>query len=130
MQNTVLIIHVVVGILFSIIVLMQDKGVGFGTAVGGAGGGQVFTTKRGAAKVLHNLSVILAILFLLSAVVFVVVPAGEISLPEASITSDALPATDSPVSASITTEEGEVSEITPEIDSINVPVSNEELTTE
>ncbi len=89
MQYTILLSHVIIGILFSISVLMQDKGVGFGTAVGGAGGGAVFTTKRGAAKILHNVSVVLAVLFLLTALAYVVVPVDETSTAAPVISSPA-----------------------------------------
>jgi protein translocase SecG subunit len=92
MQDTLLIAHVVIGILFTVVVLMQDKGVGFGTAVGGAGGGQVFTTKRGAAKILHNISVLLAFAFMATALIYVVLPVEEVdnTAPISTTTSEAI----------------------------------------
>lgn len=77
MQDIVLYSHLVIGILFIISVLVQDKGVGFGTAVGGAGGGGIYTSQRGAAKILHRASVLLAVLFLGTALAYVAVPASE-----------------------------------------------------
>ncbi|MDP2691551.1 MAG: preprotein translocase subunit SecG [bacterium] len=75
MQEFVLITQSVVGILFILMVLIQDKGVGFGTALGGTGGGSAFyATQRGAAQVVHVLSVILAVIFLAMALLYVIIP--------------------------------------------------------
>lgn len=106
MQSTILIVHIGIGILFTIVVLMQDKGVGFGTAVGGASGGAVFTTKRGAAKVLHRLSILLATLFLATALAYVVVPADE---PEVTTGTE-----NSIVPVSTTTSDG--TSVTPSVE--------------
>ena len=81
MQETILIIHMVVGVLFIISILFQDKGVGFGTAVGGAGGEGVYISQRGPAKVLHNISVVLCVLFLATALLYVVVPVSAVVYP-------------------------------------------------
>lgn len=97
MQSTLLWIHVVVGILFSLSVLMQDKGVGFGTAVGGAGGAGVYTSQRGAAKVLQYISTLLAIVFLGTALVYVVLPAdpdAPVVTPTIETTGDTSPTID------------------------------------
>ena len=91
MQQTLLYTHLVIGILFIISVLVQDKGVGFGTAVGGAAGAGVYTSQRGAAKLLHRTSVVLAVLFLLTALVYVVVPPAPVdtSGPQVNASADA-----------------------------------------
>lgn len=65
MQTTLMIINVVLGILLALSILLQEKGNGFGEAIGGTGGGGGFqTTKRGAELLLSKLSIALFILFL------------------------------------------------------------------
>lgn len=109
MQNIVLIVHIIVGVLFIMLVLMQDKGVGFGSAIGGVGGGTGFySTKRGAEKVLHYLSIILATLFLITAVLYVVVPPSENTDTPAIESSDVQ--TTGPVSSGDVTIETEPTE--------------------
>jgi len=80
MQQFVLYVHVVVGVLFIIFVLMQDRGVGFGGAIGGTGGGGFYATKRGAAKIVHRMTVVLCFLFLASALIYVVLPADPVAV--------------------------------------------------
>jgi len=53
----------VVGILMSVLILSQAKGTGLGAAFGG--GGEFYTTKRGAEDVLFKGTIILAATFLL-----------------------------------------------------------------
>ena len=50
MQNIALLVHVVAGALLILFILIQDKGVGFGSAIGGSGGGGFYASKRGAAR--------------------------------------------------------------------------------
>lgn len=83
MQNTVLIVHVVVGLLFVVSVLVQDKGSGLSATFGGSGG--FYASQRGAAKVIHYFSLALSIVFFATALLYVVSPASE---------GDALPASD------------------------------------
>lgn len=65
MQTTLIIINVIVGVLLSLSILAQEKGEGFGEAIGGTGGGGGFqTTKRGAELVLSKLSIGLFVVFL------------------------------------------------------------------
>ena len=94
MREIVLIIHVVVGVLFILFVLMQDRGVGFGGAIGGVGGGGFYATKRGAAKVIHYMSVVFCVIFLSSALIYFLVPASEIVNDPAPISIDST--TDTP----------------------------------
>ncbi|MFA5995877.1 MAG: preprotein translocase subunit SecG [Patescibacteria group bacterium] len=54
--------QVVVVILFIITVLLQQKGVGLGSAFGG--GDSVYTTRRGPEKFIFNAGIVLAVLFL------------------------------------------------------------------
>jgi len=75
MQNTVLIVHVIVGILFVLSVLVQDKGSGLSATFGGSGG--FYASQRGAAKVIHYLSLAFCIVFFASALLYVVVPPSD-----------------------------------------------------
>jgi len=100
MQQTVLIIHVVIGLLFILAVLVQDKGTGLSAAFGGSGG--FYASQRGAAKVIHYLSVIFCLIFFATALIYVVLP------------SDAPAPTVSP-QIEATTSTGEPIEITPEV---------------
>lgn len=92
MQNTVLIIHVVIGMLFVLCVLIQDKGSGLSAALGGSGG--FYASQRGAAKAIHYISVVLCVVFFATALAYVVLPTDPVesgtpvSIP--SVTSEAV----------------------------------------
>lgn len=93
MQEIVLLIHVIVGVLFIIFVIMQDRGVGFGGVIGGTGGGTGFyASRRGAAKVIHIITVVLCTLFLVTALVYVVLPASVPTSAPTVTTTTAPPA--------------------------------------
>jgi len=64
MHTFLFIIQIVVSILLIIIILMQNKGTGLSSTFGGAG--MVFHAQRGVEKLLHNITIVLAVLFLLS----------------------------------------------------------------
>jgi protein translocase SecG subunit len=72
MQPILLITHVAIGILMSILILMQNKDGGMGAIMGGDGG-SFQATRRGAEKVIFNATVFLATLFLLNALAFAVI---------------------------------------------------------
>ncbi|MFH1766886.1 MAG: preprotein translocase subunit SecG [Patescibacteria group bacterium] len=55
------IIQLVLGVVLMIAILIQARGSGLGAVFGG--GGNVYRTKRGIEKKLHNTTIILAILF-------------------------------------------------------------------
>ncbi len=55
------IIQLVLAILLTIAILLQQKGSGLGSAFGG--GSNIYTSKRGVDKVLFQATIILAILF-------------------------------------------------------------------
>ncbi len=59
------IIQVILAILLITAILMQSKGSGLGAAFGG--GGSVKHVKRGAEKGLHIITIVIAVLFLLTA---------------------------------------------------------------
>ena len=64
MQTALLIIEIVLALLLVLAILIQEKGSGFGEAIGGVGGSSFETTKRGPEGVLATLTVILMVLFL------------------------------------------------------------------
>ena len=58
----------VVAILLSISILVQSKGAGLSEALGGDG--NVYSTKRGAEKVLHVATIVLAIALIANTIAF------------------------------------------------------------
>lgn len=70
MKIALLILHVILSVgLIGLILLQSSKG-GLGSAFGG---GESFRTKRGAEKVVFNATIVLALLFLVTSVVNVMV---------------------------------------------------------
>ncbi len=65
MENILYIVQIVISILLIITILMQQKGSGLGSAFGGEGA--VYRTKRGAEKIIFRATIVLAILFLATA---------------------------------------------------------------
>lgn len=57
--------HVIIAVLLISAILLQSKGVGLSAAFGG--GGEIYQTKRGAEKAIFILTVVLAFLFTLTA---------------------------------------------------------------
>ncbi len=55
--------QILVGIALTLVILLQAKGSGIGTALGG-GTGSSFRTRRGVEKTLLQLTIVLAIVFL------------------------------------------------------------------
>ncbi len=64
MQTAILITQIVVSILLSLLILIQERGSGLGEGIAGVGGTTIQTKKRGAEKVLANLTVAMIVLFL------------------------------------------------------------------
>lgn len=70
MKLALLILHIVVSVgLIGLILLQSSKG-GLGSAFGG---GESFRTKRGAEKVVFNSTIVLAVIFLLTSILNVMV---------------------------------------------------------
>lgn len=65
MKNILYIAQIVISILLIIVVLMQQKGSGLGSAFGGDSA--VYRTKRGAEKFIFRITILLSVLFLASA---------------------------------------------------------------
>ncbi len=69
MYNAILITQVVVSILLTILILIQNKDGGLSAIMGG---GQSFqATKRGAEKVIYRATIFLAFVFLVNALIIV-----------------------------------------------------------
>jgi len=60
-QNTFLIIQIIISILLVLVILIQSKGTGFGRAWGG----KTSFTRRGLERVVFKATFVLAILFIL-----------------------------------------------------------------
>lgn len=64
MQTVILITQIVISVLLSLLILIQERGGGLGEGIAGVGGTTIQTKKRGAEKVLANLTVAMIVLFL------------------------------------------------------------------
>lgn len=62
LMDLVTLIQIVLAVLLTALILLQQRGAAMGTAFGG--GGEFYGTKRGAEKVLFLATVIVAVLFL------------------------------------------------------------------
>ncbi len=60
------ILEIIISILLTITILLQNKGSGLGVGFGGSSG--AYYTKRGAEKFLFNLSIVLAVFYILLAI--------------------------------------------------------------
>lgn len=63
--------QLVISIFLILAIVIQKRGAGLSESMGGSG--TIYTTKRGAEKVVFNATVILAVLFVLSALAFLFV---------------------------------------------------------
>ena len=61
MTTTLNVLQIILAILLMLSVLLQQRGAGLGAGFGGDSA--VFTTKRGAEKVLYNTTIVIGILF-------------------------------------------------------------------
>ncbi len=72
MKETILnSIQLILAIIFTIVVLLQQKGSGLGAAFGGSG--NVYSTRRGLDKILHYITIGLAVVLLVMSVVRLVI---------------------------------------------------------
>ena len=67
MKNILYIFQIIVSLLLIAVIMLQQKGSGLGAAFGGDSA--VYRTKRGAEKFLFRATIVLAALFLISALV-------------------------------------------------------------
>ena len=77
MRNISRVFQLMVSIILSFLILMQQRGGGLGAIAGGSTGGEFYATKRGAEKILFRLTIIMAILFCLNAFIFPFLPENE-----------------------------------------------------
>ncbi len=64
MEQTFTVLQVIVAVLLTGAILMQQRGTGLGGAIGGSGGSEVYSSKRGAEKTLFNITIVLAVIFI------------------------------------------------------------------
>ena len=67
MQQVVFLVQIVLSILLVLVILVQQKGTGLGGTFGGDLG--FYRTKRGAEKLLFNLTILISVLFIISAII-------------------------------------------------------------
>ena len=67
MKTVVLLFQILISIGLAVAILMQAKGSGLGTAFGGQSG--QYRSKRGVEKLLYRTTIILAILFLVTSLI-------------------------------------------------------------
>lgn len=72
MQQLIFIIQIVLAILLTISIIVQQKGTGLGSTFGGELG--FYRTKRGAEKMLFYLTIALSVLFIVSSIVGLIIP--------------------------------------------------------
>ncbi len=65
-EDYINIAQILVAILLTVVILLQAKGSGIGTALGGGTSGS-FRTRRGVEKTLFQLTIVIAILFMIIA---------------------------------------------------------------
>lgn len=65
MQTALNIIQIIISVLLSAAILLQQKGVGLGAAFGGSS--NIYSTKRGVDKILFRATIVLAVLFFATA---------------------------------------------------------------
>lgn len=71
MKSLILTIHLIIATSVIVLILMQAKGVGLGRAWGG--GGEFYKSRRGVEKVVFQLTIILASLFLVTSILNLIV---------------------------------------------------------
>lgn len=70
MNNVIALLQIILGIILITLILLQTKGTGLGSTFGGDLG--FYGTKRGAEKMIFTLTIIIAIIFLLSLIISVI----------------------------------------------------------
>ncbi len=68
MERILTIVQILISVFLVVSILLQQKGAGLGSALGGDGGGN-YSTRRGAEKVLFYSTIILALAFLAIALI-------------------------------------------------------------
>ncbi len=68
------IVTIISGILTVVLILLQQRGASLGSGSGSSG--ELFIARRGAEKALFEITVVLAVVFVLSILASVIIPAG------------------------------------------------------
>jgi protein translocase SecG subunit len=66
---------VVVSVLLTVSVLLQNRSGGLGTVFGGMSGGEFYRSKRGLEAILYNSTIILGIIFTIICIAFAIINA-------------------------------------------------------
>ena len=66
MANVIIIFQILVSVALLVLIIVQSKGVGLGSAWGGGGG--FYKSRRGVEKIIFNFTIILAALFLITSI--------------------------------------------------------------
>lgn len=72
MKSLTLTIQIIVSLLLTALILLQAKGVGLGRAWGG--GGEFYKSRRGVEKLIFQATIVLAVIFLASSILNLLVP--------------------------------------------------------
>lgn len=64
MHTALLITQIVVSLLLSLLILIQERGSGLGEGIAGTGGATIQVKKRGAERVLAQVTVVMIVVFL------------------------------------------------------------------
>jgi len=68
--------EIVIGILLTVLIVMQQQGSGLGTLFGNAGG-ESYRTKRGAEKLFFNLTIVFIVIFIVNGLAIAVLNANS-----------------------------------------------------
>jgi|Napbiome12C3dose_1001474.scaffolds.fasta_scaffold00001_356 preprotein translocase subunit SecG len=68
MQAAISVIQIILAILLTLVIIIQQKGSGLGSSFGG-GGESIYRSKRGAEKLLFYVTIGLAVAFILSSII-------------------------------------------------------------
>jgi preprotein translocase subunit SecG len=71
MDKILNIVQIVIAVLLSILILLQQRGTGLSSAFGGEGG--VYFKKRGAEKIIFTATIVLAVLFIAAAIIRMII---------------------------------------------------------
>ena len=71
MRATISLIQIILGVLLILVIIIQQKGTGVGTAFGGDL--SFYSTKRGAEKVLFYATIVISVVFIISSLVGLVI---------------------------------------------------------
>lgn len=63
MEKILSIVQIIISVFLVLAILVQEKGGGLSESIAGSAGANVFQTKRGAEKVLSNITILLFVLF-------------------------------------------------------------------